>query len=91
MSNHIHRHEAYERLYKSGSVSYVSHTTPDSVNTECEIPAPVTHVVPVIFIPGIMGSNIKDAKKNKVWYPRISLSTIIEYSKRDARERQMAE
>ncbi|WP_434277242.1 lipase family alpha/beta hydrolase [Acinetobacter sp. CE-15] len=91
MSNHIHRHEAYERLYKSGSVSYVSHTTPDSVNTECEIPAPVTHVVPIIFIPGIMGSNIKDTADDKeVWYPRISLSTIIEYSKRDARERQIA-
>ena len=91
MSNNVHRHEAYEILYESGSVSYVSYTTPDSVNSECVIPAPVKYVVPIIFIPGIMGSNIKDTADDKeVWYPRISLSTIIEYSKRDARERQIA-
>lgn len=90
MSNNVHSHDAYETNHQSGNTTYVSQTTPDSVSTECEIPAPVKYVVPIIFIPGIMGSNIKDSKKNKVWYPKVSVSTIIEYSKRDARERQIA-
>ena len=90
MSNHVHNHEAYETIHKSGNTSYVSQTTPNSVNTECELPALTKYVVPIIFIPGIMGSNIKDTKKNKVWYPKASISTIVEYSKRDARERQIA-
>lgn len=59
MSNNVHRHEAYEILYESGSVSYVSYTTPESVNSECVIPAPVKYVVPIIFIPGIMGQILK--------------------------------
>ncbi|MDO3664151.1 esterase/lipase family protein [Acinetobacter higginsii] len=87
MSNNVHNHEAYETLHQSGKTSYVSQTTPNSVNTECEIPAPVKYVVPIIFIPGIMGSNIKDSNKKRVWYPGIS--TLIEYSKRDAKERQI--
>ena len=90
MTNNVHNHEAYETLQKSGNTSYVSQTTPNSVNTECELPAPAKYVVPIIFIPGIMGSNIMDTKKNKVWYPKVSISTIVEYSKRDARERQIA-
>ncbi len=90
MSNNVHNHEAYETIHKSENTSYVSQTTPNSVNTECELPAPAKYVVPIIFIPGIMGSNIMDTKKNKVWYPKVSISTIVEYSKRDARERQIA-
>jgi pimeloyl-ACP methyl ester carboxylesterase len=91
MTNNIHSHEPYETLYESGMISYVSQTTPSSVKTECEILAPSKYVVPIIFIPGIMGSNIKSMSDDKeVWYPRISLSTIIQYSKRDARARQIA-
>ena len=76
MSNNVHNHEAYETIHKSENTSYVSQTTPNSVNTECELPAPAKYVVPIIFIPGIMGSNIMDTKKNKVWYPKVSISTI---------------
>lgn len=91
MSNNVHNHEAYETIHQSGKTSYVSQTTPNSVNTECELPAPVKYVVPIIFIPGIMGTNIKSIGDDKeVWYPKVSISTIIEYSKRDARERQIA-
>lgn len=91
MSNNAYHHEAYEILYKSGNISYVSYTAPSSVETECEIIVPPKYVVPIIFIPGIMGSNIKETAEDKeVWYPKISLSTIIEYSKRDAKERQIA-
>lgn len=86
MTNNIHNHEAYETLQKSGNTSYVSQTTPNSVNTECEIPAPIKYVVPIIFIPGIMGTNLKNSKKDKVWYPGVS--TLIAYSKRDAMQRQ---
>ena len=87
MTNNVHNHEAYETLHKSGNTSYVSQTTPNSVNTECEIPAPIKYVVPIIFIPGIMGTNLKNSKKDKVWYPGVS--TLIAYSKRDAMQRQI--
>lgn len=89
MSNNAYTHDAYETIHKSGNVSYVSQTTPNSVKTECEIPAPVKFVVPIIFVPGIMGSNLKDSKKNKVWYPKKSISTIVKYSRRDAMQRQI--
>ncbi|WP_089606274.1 esterase/lipase family protein [Acinetobacter piscicola] len=90
MSNNAYTHDAYETIHKSGKVSYVSHTTPNSIKTECQIPAPVKYVVPIIFVPGIMGSNLKDSKKNKVWYPKKSISTIVKYSRRDAMQRQIA-
>lgn len=91
MSNNVHNHEAYETIHKSGNTSYVSQTTPNTVNTECELPAPTKYIVPIIFIPGIMGTNIKSTGDDrKVWYPKKSISTIFEYSKRDARERQVA-
>lgn len=91
MSNNIHNHEAYETIHSAKNTSYVSQTTPNTVNTECEIPAPTKYIVPIVFIPGIMGSNIKSTGDDKeVWYPKISLSTIVSYSKRDARERQIA-
>ncbi|RKG36859.1 esterase/lipase family protein [Acinetobacter rongchengensis] len=87
MSNNAYTHDAYETIHKSGNVSYVSHTTPNSVKTECEIPAPVKYVVPIIFIPGIMGSNLKDKNDKEVWYP--GLSTLLAYRRRDARQRQI--
>ncbi|OTG84125.1 hypothetical protein B9T31_13280 [Acinetobacter sp. ANC 4558] len=90
MSNNSYTHDAYEKIQQHGRLSYISQTTPDSVNTECEVPAPIKYVVPIIFIPGIMGSNLKNDNKEKVWYPKISLSTIRKYSIRDAKERQIA-
>ena len=89
MSKNAFTHDAYETIHKSGNVSYVSHTTPNSVKTECQIPAPVKYVVPIIFIPGIMGSNLKDKNDKEVWYPKKSISTVLEYSRRDARQRQI--
>ena len=86
MSKKAYTHKAYENVKKAGRNAYVSQTSPETVPTECEVPAPVKYVVPIIFIPGIMGSNIKDLNKNKVWYP--GLSTLIKYSKRDAAQRQ---
>lgn len=90
MSNNTYTHDAYETIHKSGNVSYVSQTTPTSVKTECQIPAPVKYVVPIIFVPGIMGSNLKDKNDKEVWYPKKSLSTIVKYSRRDAMQRQIA-
>ena len=49
MSNNAYTHDAYETIHKSGNVSYVSQTTPNSVKTECQIPAPVKYVAPIIF------------------------------------------
>lgn len=87
MSNAIHTHAAYETRQQKDGIAYVSQTTPQDVKTECEVPAPVKYVVPIIFIPGIMGSNIKDNNDSKVWYPGIS--TFIPYSLRNARQRQI--
>lgn len=88
MSNNVYSHDAYETLQTEKLPSFVSQTTPSSVKTECEIIAPAKYVVPIIFVPGIMGSNIKDNNKNKVWYP--GAKTLIKYSRRDAKERQIA-
>ena len=90
MPNSKYTHDAYETIHSDDTISYVSQTTPDSVKTECEVPAPIKYVVPIIFIPGIMGSNLKNDKKEKVWYPKVSIPTIWSYSIRDAKERQIA-
>lgn len=88
MSNKVLSHDAYEKICQSGQVSYVSQTTPTAVESPCEVPAPLKYVVPIIVIPGIMGTNLKNSNKEKVWYP--SAWTLIQYSKRDAMDRQLA-
>ena len=94
MSDNTYTHDAYETIHKSGKFSYVSYIIPNIVKIECEIPAPVKYVVPIIFIPGIMGSNIKyqisNIKDKEVWYPKKSISTVLEYSRRDAMQLQIA-
>ena len=39
---------------------FVSQTTPTKTETLCKVTLPAEYVIPIIFIPGIMGSNIKD-------------------------------
>lgn len=90
MQNSTYTHEAYETIHSDNTTSYVSQTTPDDVSTECEVPAPIKYVVPIIFIPGIMGSNLKNKNDEEVWYPKVSIPTIWSYSIRDAKERQIA-
>ena len=90
MSNNNYTHDAYETIQEDGTVSYTSQTTPDNVQTECEVPAPLKYVVPIIFIPGIMGSNLKNTNDEEVWYPKVSIPTIKNYSTRDAKTRQLA-
>lgn len=88
MPNSVLNHGAYETIHQSEQVSYVSQTTPSEVDSCCEVPAPLQYVVPIIVIPGIMGSNLRNSNKEKVWYP--SIGTLIQYSKRDAKDRQLA-
>ncbi|MCH4245202.1 lipase family alpha/beta hydrolase [Acinetobacter gerneri] len=60
-------HDAYETQTIDGEVQYTSQTTPKSSDTTCQV---VLHpyVVPIIFIPGIMGSNLVNGEK-RVWFP----------------------
>jgi len=38
-----------------------------SLNAEAKCIVPPTKAIPVIFIPGIMGTNLKDSEGKKVW------------------------
>lgn len=64
-STNSYNHKDYGK--ESIDNDHISQLTPSDVPTVCEI---TTHkyVVPIIFIPGIMGSNLKNGK-TKVWYP----------------------
>lgn len=52
------------------NVKFVSQTTPTKTETLCRVSIPAEYVIPIIFIPGIMGSNIQDKNtRQHVWYP----------------------
>lgn len=49
--------------------SFESTTTPTSNETITHAVLGPKYVIPIIFIPGIMGSNIMNDKGKKVWFP----------------------
>ena len=53
-------------VHDDGSVHYTSVTSPsdDSIAICHVVP---DRVIPVIFVPGIMGSNLQNTEKNPVW------------------------
>ena len=52
------------------NAKFVSQTTPTKTETLCKVSIPAEYVIPIIFIPGIMGSNIQDKNtRQHVWYP----------------------
>ncbi|ENX18134.1 hypothetical protein F895_00203 [Acinetobacter sp. CIP 64.2] len=76
------------------NAKFVSQTTPTKTETLCKVTLPAKYVVPIIFIPGIMGSNLKNKGDGRhVWYPpngtREGLAAASAGEQRDARTRQM--
>lgn len=81
-------HPAYSSV---GEVKFTSHTTPSSSPTLCEVKKGPKYIVPVIFVPGIMGSNIIHNNGDKVWFPPNGASALIDVIKsifRTAKDRQ---
>lgn len=60
-----YEHDSYE----NNNYKYSSQTTPSENSTICRVTIPPKYVCPVIFIPGIMGSNIMHENGEKVWFP----------------------
>ena len=54
---------------KQNGDSFESTTTPTSNETLTHAVLGPKYVIPIIFIPGIMGSNIMNNKGKKVWFP----------------------
>lgn len=55
---------------KEDGSKFVSQTTPTKTETICKVTLSPEFVVPIIFIPGIMGSNLKSKETGEhVWYP----------------------
>ena len=50
-----------------GRASFDWQLTHTSVNDTVRLIMPPTNTLPVIFVPGIMGSNLKDTKGGAVW------------------------
>ncbi|WP_287911129.1 hypothetical protein [Acinetobacter sp.] len=76
------------------NAKFVSQTTPSKTETLCKVTIPADYVIPIIFIPGIMGSNIRDQGTGQhVWYPpngtKEGLAAANAGEQRDARTRQM--
>jgi pimeloyl-ACP methyl ester carboxylesterase len=79
------------------NAKFVSQTTPTKTETLCKVTISPDYVIPIIFIPGIMGSNIKDKGNGQhVWYPPNSpfgdsggLAAANAGEQRDARTRQL--
>lgn len=64
-TKNIFTHDAYET--DSRNNHFVSQTTPSNINTIFEVTIS-KYIVPIIFIPGIMGSNLFNGKA-KAWFP----------------------
>ncbi|MDQ9010926.1 hypothetical protein RFI36_14560 [Acinetobacter gerneri] len=89
MSNSYHHLPACE-VSNGQQTEFHTVTTPSSSPTTCLVEVPRPYVVPIIFIPGIMGSNIKQDGK-KVWYPPNglkSVETLIVFVFKTAKTRQ---
>lgn len=78
--------------YKSeGGIKFTSQTTPRSSQTICTATIGPKYVVPIIFIPGIMGSNLIHNNGDKVWFPPNGVAALIQVMKgifRTAKDRQ---
>lgn len=66
-------HNAYK---SEGEIKFTSNTTPSTTPTLCSVTKGPKYVCPVIFIPGIMGSNIIHNNGDEVWFPPNGLSAV---------------
>ena len=74
---------------KDGYPSWHSSLTPEENTTRSCCIAPPEHAVPVFFIPGIMGSNLKRAGSNKIaWRPDNAWYTANTFGKMSPAERR---
>lgn len=76
------------------NAKFVSQTTPTKTETLCKVTLPADYVIPIIFIPGIMGSNLRNKGNGQhVWYPPNGtwegLDAASAGEQRDARTRQI--
>ncbi|AOA59604.1 hypothetical protein [Acinetobacter larvae] len=58
-----YQHDAYEH----NNQKLTSQTTPSQTPSICKVITPPKYVCPIIFIPSIMGSNIKHQTLGQVW------------------------
>ena len=72
-----------------GSVTGSTFLSPTEDKTRGLMCVRPTTVVPVIFVPGIMGSNLRDAKtKESVWNTNSSVAILMQWIFRSAKARQ---
>ncbi|QEE23314.1 hypothetical protein CS053_01470 [Rhodanobacter glycinis] len=72
-----------------GGVSASARLTSTDDKTRGSMVVPPTTVVPVIFVPGIMGSNLKDAKTGEsIWNVNSTVSILLQWIFRSAKTRQ---
>lgn len=74
---------------KNGSVLGTDHFTPVADQQRGSMVVPPTTVVPVVFVPGIMGSNLRDkSTKESVWNTNSTISILLQWIFRSAKTRQ---
>lgn len=74
---------------KNGTVLASDHFTPVADQQRGSMVVPPTTVVPVIFVPGIMGSNLRDkSTKESVWNTNSTISILLQWIFRSAKTRQ---
>lgn len=72
-----------------GTVSAADHFTPVADRQRGSMVVPPTTVVPVVFVPGIMGSNLRDkTTKESVWNTNSTISILLQWIFRSAKTRQ---
>lgn len=86
------------RVHADGTQSAQAQSTPTADQRGCEMHVLPTRAIPIVFIPGIMGSNLRmtskrrkelDQSDNIAWRPDATLDTLAMVFKSPA-QRQMA-
>lgn len=78
-----------QQTANDGSVVATTRLTPVEDKVRGSMVVPPTTVVPVIFVPGIMGSNLRDKKtKESVWNVNSTVSILLQWVFRSAKTRQ---
>lgn len=78
-----------QRTTPEGGVSASTRLTPTDDKIRGSLVVPPTTVVPVIFVPGIMGSNLKNARTGEsIWNINSTVSILLQWIFRSAKTRQ---
>jgi len=74
---------------KEGIQTATTQLTPKSEQGTVDVHCDQRKIIPIVFLPGVMGSILQDKDKNIVWNPPAKMWMLDKYKKLNGKERQL--